>query len=280
MDYNRLYVNIVLRAQMEDVLRRQNKKLGSYYEEHHIVPKSLGGRNDRTNLAMLTAREHFICHWLLVKLYPKGSDARHKMLYAFWRMHGSDNAVTMHRYINSRAYEYLRTEFAELLSSHMAEMQKGNKNSQYGTKWYTNSEDGRSIKSKNVLTYPWFVGRNLFRGESQKIYINVKPSIPKESPKSVTQVKKCTAQRCIISMRLGQNAEHYRKRKEGELKTKLLWDQFHAASFESLGDWARHTGLTYQSIRKRFLKFIPKFKTMLKHGVSFSSKKELIGVYE
>jgi len=248
MDYNRLYVNIVLRAQMEDVLRRQNKKLGSYYEEHHIVPKSLGGSNDRTNLVMLTAREHFICHWLLVKIYPKGSSARHKMLYAFWRMHGSDNAVMMHRYINSRAYEYLRTEFAELLSSHMAEMQKGRKNSQYGTKWYTNSEDGRSIKSKNVLTYPWFVGRNLFRGESQEIYTGVSPRLQRHL--------------------------------DGELNTKMLWNQFHNESFKSLGDWARHTGLTYQSIRKRFLKFIPKFKTMLKHGVSFSSQKELIGVYE
>ena len=252
MDYNRLYVSIVLRAQKEDVLRRQNKKHGSYYEEHHIVPKSLGGTNDRTNLAMLTAREHFICHWLLVKIYPKGSDARHKMLNALWRMHG--NKVTMHRYINSRAYEYLRTEFAKYISSQMAERQTGNKNSQYGTKWYTNSEDGSSIKSKTVLSYPWFAGRNLFRGESQKIYTNVKPSIPKESPKSVTQVKKCTTKRCIISTRLGQNVERYRKRKDGELKTKLLWNQFHAASFKSLGDWARHTGLTYQSIRKRFFK--------------------------
>ena len=39
-----------------------------YYEKHHIIPKSLGGTNEKENLVSLTAREHFICHLLLLKI--------------------------------------------------------------------------------------------------------------------------------------------------------------------------------------------------------------------
>ena len=39
-----------------------------YTERHHIIPKSLGGSDDRSNLVRLTAREHFICHQLLTKM--------------------------------------------------------------------------------------------------------------------------------------------------------------------------------------------------------------------
>lgn len=35
----------------------------TYTEKHHIIPKSLGGDNSKTNLVVLTGRQHFICHW-------------------------------------------------------------------------------------------------------------------------------------------------------------------------------------------------------------------------
>lgn len=34
---------------------------------NHIIPKSLGGSDERSNLVLLTAREHYLCHWLLAK---------------------------------------------------------------------------------------------------------------------------------------------------------------------------------------------------------------------
>lgn len=37
------------------------------HERHHIIPKSIGGTNDTSNIAILTYREHFIAHWLLTK---------------------------------------------------------------------------------------------------------------------------------------------------------------------------------------------------------------------
>ena len=58
--YTKWYFNIISKAQNRDTL--------GYVEKHHIIPKSLGGNNEQTNLVKLTAREHFVCHWLLTKM--------------------------------------------------------------------------------------------------------------------------------------------------------------------------------------------------------------------
>lgn len=55
-------------------------------ERHHIVPKTLGGSNEKSNLVKLTYREHFLAHWLLVK-FTCGQDKR-KMNHALFRMTG------------------------------------------------------------------------------------------------------------------------------------------------------------------------------------------------
>ena len=108
MEYKSLYNKIIENAQ-KDLANRHD----GYYEKHHIIPKSLGGNNDENNLVKLTPREHFICHWLLVKMYRKGSEERNKMLYAFWFMKSNPNNNNQ-RYINSRAYEKYRIEYSSI----------------------------------------------------------------------------------------------------------------------------------------------------------------------
>jgi len=58
--YTTVYYNIIARA--------KSRELNGYLEKHHIIPKSLGGSNASSNIAKLTAREHFVCHWLLIKM--------------------------------------------------------------------------------------------------------------------------------------------------------------------------------------------------------------------
>jgi hypothetical protein len=60
---------------------RKNRKLidGEYYEIHHITPKSMGGTNKPSNLIKLTAREHFIAHWLLWRIHQNS-----EMAFAFY----------------------------------------------------------------------------------------------------------------------------------------------------------------------------------------------------
>lgn len=162
------YASIVLRAQAERNERLTLKKQGKYFEDHHIIPRSLGGKDVISNMALLTAREHFVCHWLLAKIYPKGSLEYDKMMMALWKMQ-SNSGANMVRYVNSHVYEYLRVDFADSMRRMMSNKQCGECNSQYGTSWYTNCYTGESCKSKEILEYPWYKGRWLFKGESSRL---------------------------------------------------------------------------------------------------------------
>lgn len=107
------------------------------YERHHIVPKSLGGSDDTPNLTYISARQHFVCHWLLTKIYPTGEE-HWKMLNAL-RMLRAEN-TNQQRYetkITSRVYAKLKEEYAILQS----ERYSGEGNPMYGDKFYR-SEDG------------------------------------------------------------------------------------------------------------------------------------------
>ena len=161
MDYKNIYYKIIEKANNEDI---NGKRSIGYYEKHHIQPRSLGGNNNKENLVKLTAREHFICHWLLVKMYDKGTIERYKMLCALWRMRKHSYKNSCH-YTNARVYEALRIEFAKTISKTNSINQQGKNNSQFGKKWYTNRNTGESkkFKEKPVEDF-WIEGRNLFKG--------------------------------------------------------------------------------------------------------------------
>lgn len=72
-------------AIIQNASQRINKT--DYIEKHHIIPRSLGGNNDSTNLVKLTAREHFVCHLLLTKMVS--GHFKHKMLSAVTRFRQS-----------------------------------------------------------------------------------------------------------------------------------------------------------------------------------------------
>jgi hypothetical protein len=78
MNYQLIYDNIITKARNEIRV----KTYESYYEIHHIIPKCLGGNNTKENLVLLTAREHFLVHWLLIRIYPQNR----KLAHAFWAM--------------------------------------------------------------------------------------------------------------------------------------------------------------------------------------------------
>lgn len=62
MNYISVYNQLVQRA--------LNREVIGYTEKHHIVPKCMGGTNKKNNIVPLTAREHFLAHRLLTRIYP------------------------------------------------------------------------------------------------------------------------------------------------------------------------------------------------------------------
>jgi hypothetical protein len=53
------------------MVRAQGRERVGYMEKHHVKPRCLGGGNDRSNLVLLTPKEHFLAHKLLVRIYPQ-----------------------------------------------------------------------------------------------------------------------------------------------------------------------------------------------------------------
>ena len=142
MNYSKIYKNIIQN-------RIQNPVIDDYTECHHIIPKSLGGSDNQSNLVNLLAREHFICHLLLTKIYQEGTTEWIKMIKAFMRMYSKN--CFQHRYSNNKWYEYLRINFSKAQSLN----QKGQNNSQYGNCWVSNlkTKECKSIKQNELQQY-------------------------------------------------------------------------------------------------------------------------------
>lgn len=102
MNYQRIYNAIIEKAKSRGKIEEHSDQ---YYERHHIIPKSLGGSNSHENLVKLTFKEHFICHRLLIRIYPK----ENKMHYAFWMMCNGFKDRDLK--ISSRAYAEAKENF-------------------------------------------------------------------------------------------------------------------------------------------------------------------------
>jgi hypothetical protein len=90
MNYIKIYKKIIDSAKSQN---RKKTKEGRIYENHHIIPKSVGGSNNKSNLVLLTPKEHYICHLLLKKLYPN----ERKLAQAYYAMkrHTGDELYTV-----------------------------------------------------------------------------------------------------------------------------------------------------------------------------------------
>jgi hypothetical protein len=70
------YINLI----DSRISRGLNREAG--YEIHHIIPKCLGGEDDSYNLVKLTYKEHYLAHYLLIKIFPEHT----AIIYAFGAM--------------------------------------------------------------------------------------------------------------------------------------------------------------------------------------------------
>jgi len=117
MNYQNIYSQIIERA--------KNRVLEGYREKHHIIPKCLGGDNNKNNLVELTAREHFLCHRLLCEIYPNNN----KLWYALWLMVvGKNRQKSLSPYVmSSRIYEKIKLEFINKVKGISKPSNKGRK---------------------------------------------------------------------------------------------------------------------------------------------------------
>lgn len=95
---------------------KENLRIDGYFEKHHIIPRSLGGTNQKENIVKLTAREHFVCHRLLVKCTigkNKSKMARAVFRTSHRSKHHKDSVK-----ITSKTYEKIKKDFS-IAQSHL-----------------------------------------------------------------------------------------------------------------------------------------------------------------
>ena len=137
MNYKKIYDNLIEKA--------KNRILDGYKESHHIIPRCLGGSNDKENMVNLTPEEHYVAHQLLVKIHPKN----YSLIQAASMMIANRPSNKMYGWLKRRHAEAMRHS------------QLGKNNSQYGTKWIHNKKTKESKKISKTLAIPegWNEGR-------------------------------------------------------------------------------------------------------------------------
>lgn len=133
MNYTTIYDNIIAKGKTRG---NDKLKLDYYTEAHHIIPKSLGGTDEVSNLVLLTGREHFIAHLLLSKIHNNS-----KMNYALWMMCNSPgNKFKVH----SRFYESSRIKH----SNYTSELFSGKERTEEHKRNLSNALKGRVSPTK------------------------------------------------------------------------------------------------------------------------------------
>lgn len=104
MNYEKIYEALVRHRQTNPVIESSDV----YVEIHHILPRCLGGTDDPSNLVVLTGREHYVAHKILLKIYENRFGTSSKEFFKV------ANAVLMMaqdrrgRKVSSRDYEKCR----------------------------------------------------------------------------------------------------------------------------------------------------------------------------
>lgn len=214
MNYRNNYLEIIKHAKNQN----RKKNMGTYYENHHILPKSLypNWKNKKSNKVLLTAREHFLCHYLLCKIYSYNKNSYYKMLNAFQRMSENNEYTKGLLYMNSILYENLKIKYYEL---------KKQKH------WYTNDlEEGLLFECPTG----WKPGRvyNENYGINMKEPSFIEKSIASSHAKKGTKKALEAGRKCADTRRLRNSfakgykwSEEAKERQKGKKRDKGAWNR-------------------------------------------------------
>lgn len=145
--YTAWYYNIINLA--------KNRINQGYTENHHIIPRCLGGQDTEDNLVHLTAREHYICHLLLTKMVE--GNAKYKTIYAYLIMSARKSPFVQREYkINSRLYESLKKQqkHSEETKKKLSKINTGRKHTEEVKKKMSDGHKGQKAWNKGKIMPP------------------------------------------------------------------------------------------------------------------------------
>lgn len=223
MNYSKIYNQLVERAYERASTRKQANLILGYSERHHILPKCMGGSNDKTNLVFLLAREHFIAHLLLVKIYPKEK----KLLYACHRLLYDKQGNKL----NGKSYDWIKRKISEYRKTI-------NQHNHTGIKIGADKRRGRTIENYE----PFAIGSAKQRGRTKETH---------DGPRKISKKKKGqTKEACSGTARMaekltGRTKEEYEYLRLAGEKRSILPNNVKAQIIDK-----RNCGQTFSSIHR------------------------------
>jgi hypothetical protein len=147
MNYKKCYDLLIEKAQERAKTRTIAKSILGYCEGHHILPLSMKGKTIKENIVFLSAREHFIAHQLLVKIYPNNPGLVQALARLLYDKQGNR--------LNGKSYDWIKKAH----SRYMSESQKGQTKE-------TSERVRKSALSQTGVKKPW-VSEN-FKGRTKE----------------------------------------------------------------------------------------------------------------
>jgi hypothetical protein len=106
------HLNFIRYLKLIAVAKSNEIPENEYTESHHIIPKSMGGTNDKSNIVKLTARLHFLAHLMLFRAFRcKNTCFALKMFLDKCANQNQSNRKT----INSKSFASFRKDHSNFL---------------------------------------------------------------------------------------------------------------------------------------------------------------------
>lgn len=121
-----------------------------YCEKHHIIPRCLGGLDEKENLVVLTYREHFIAHCLLCRIYKENT----MLLYSLYMM--SLNQSNKNRTLRMNEYAIAKKALKDAAKTRAKTFHPGKtkKSREKARERMLTKNPIREIPHKNHTAYP------------------------------------------------------------------------------------------------------------------------------
>lgn len=173
--------------------RTRRKSDDELYERHHIIPKCIGGNDDKENLVYMTPEEHYVAHQLLVKIYHNPS-----LVYAL-------NMMTVYskfsKRTNNKKYGWVRRRFIN-----ECKKRTGKLNSSYGRCWYHDPITLRCSKFKEEDVPTGWVRGRVPKKNTQKVLVTCSnPSCNNDFHKTFKSKKRFCSRTCQYQGRYQEN---------------------------------------------------------------------------
>ncbi len=156
MNYKNIYNLLIEKAKARTV---ENV----YVEKHHIVPQSMGGTNDATNIVKLTAKEHFVAHHLLWKIHRN-----REMVHAFMLMCNIKRDGIKYS-VSAKEYQLLKEDNRKFRSEFMTGRIGNNTGRVLSQEWKDNISKGQKGHGRGNGGSAGFKGKHWSEEQKKEI---------------------------------------------------------------------------------------------------------------